>query len=109
MSNLRLESNIICPECLCIPIIGFNFVYENINILEVCELYSYCIFNHKNKKTKTNKINFYNLNLDDFINMKYNFKEKCDLCKMKDIEYHCLDCKRNICSECFKYKKYLII
>ena len=102
--NKNLLSNIICPECSSFPLLGFNFDYENKNLSKSCELYSYCIFDHKKKKKYlTKKI------LDDiFINKDgnnriSNYLIKCEACNTKEIDYHCLDCKRNLCTECFKY------
>ena len=102
-TNINLEPNIICHECSNIPLLGFNFNYEKEDLTNSCELYSYCIYNHNDKKELLNKNNFDNL----FLNSKKynNNKLKCDSCKKEFVEYHCIECKRNICSKCFKNHK----
>ena len=102
----NLAPNIICPDCSNIPLLGFNFTYEGQNLPDSCELFSYCIYNHDNKKNQIEKINF-----DDIFkkNTKKNKKNKhifkCEFCKKKNIEYHCIDCVRNLCQECFTNHK----
>ena len=101
-----LPPNINCPNCSSIPLIGLNFLYENKNLSEVCELYSYCIFNHGNKKKESykNKLdNIFNKNTKKIIQDKNNLK--CEFCKKIDIKYHCIDCQRNICKDCFTHHK----
>ena len=101
-----LPPNINCPYCSSIPLIGLNFLYENKNLSEVCELYSYCIFNHGNKKKESykNKLdNIFNKNTKKIIQDKNNLK--CEFCKKNDIKYHCIDCQRNICKDCFTHHK----
>ena len=98
-----LAPNIICPYCSSVPLFGINFDYENKNIAEVCELYSYCIFNHDNKKkNKSQKIKFDDIFKKTAKKSKKNInKIKCEFCKKKNIEYHCIKCKINICKDCF--------
>ena len=47
--NKNIHSNIICPECSNFPLLGFYFNYENKDLINSCELYSYCIFDHNKK------------------------------------------------------------
>ena len=103
----NLAPNILCSECSSIPLLGFNFSTESKNISEVCELYSYCIFNHDNNKNKkVDKINFENIfKKNSKKTKKKNIDLSCEFCKEKDIEYHCIECKRNICKECFENHK----
>ena len=103
---MNIESNIICSECSCIPLLGLSFDYERKALSDVCELYSYCIFNHNKEKKVLNKNIFDNIFLsNDKMNRECNLKMKCEFCKEKDIEYHCLDCQRNICKKCFENHK----
>ena len=51
----NLESNILCPICSYIPLLLINLEYENKNLSDVCELYSYCIYEHDNKRMKLKK------------------------------------------------------
>ena len=83
---MNIESNIICPECSSIPLLGINFNYENQNLSDSCELYSYCIFGHNKEKKIINQINFENifLNSDKMIEER-NIKIKCEFCKRKNI------------------------
>ena len=109
MSSKRkqnLAPNIICPECSNIPLLGFNFAYYNKNWSDVCELYSYCIYNHNNKKNEIKKIKFENIFKKNSKKSKKNkIKLICEFCKKNNIEYHCIDCQRNICKNFFKYHK----
>ena len=57
----NLTPNFLCPDCSNIPLLGFNFAYENKNISDVCELFSYCIYYHDHQKNQVKKINFENL------------------------------------------------
>ena len=58
----NLAQNILCSKCSSIPLLGINFANESKNISDVCELYSYCIFNHDNNNDKkVEKINFENI------------------------------------------------
>ena len=105
--NTNLAPNILCQNCSCFPLLGFNFSLENKNLSDICELYSFCIFNHNNKKETIQRNN-----LDDIFktktkkkSKKINFNVICEFCKEKDIEYHCLDCQRNICKDCFENHK----
>ena len=103
---MNSELNIICPECSNTPLLGIKFSYENKNIADICELYSYCIFEHNKENKKIDKINFENIILNkDKNEIKSDLGIKCEFCEEKVIEYHCLDCKRNICKECFENHK----
>ena len=98
-----MEPNIICHKCSNIPLLGFNFDHENKNLSDSCELYSYCIFEHENKKKKLHKYHLDDIFDDDNgKNKKCNFRVFCEVCKEKEIEYHCFDCQRNICKDCFE-------
>ena len=104
----NLAPNILCPECSSIPLLGFNFAYDSKNISDVCELYSYCIFNHDNNNSnkKVQKIYFENIfKKNSKKSKKKNIKILCEFCKEKNIEYHCIECRRNICEECFENHK----
>ena len=97
----NLAPNILCPDCSNIPLLGFNFDYKSKNISDVCELFSYCIYNHDNKKNKVKKLNFENIFKKNSKETKKNRNElKCEFCKENIIGYHCIDCQRNICNEC---------
>ena len=105
--NPNFDQNIICPDCSCIPLLGINYSYEKENLSDVCELYSYCFFDH-NKKDKT--IQKYSLetmfkNKSKQKNKKINYNVICESCKKKNIEYHCIECQRNICKKCFENHK----
>ena len=105
---MNLDKNIICPDCFNIPLMGLNFNEEADNLKDFIEIYSYCIYNHKNNNKASLKQNY----LDNII---YNSKSTnniiltkeiyCEYCKKKPFEYHCLECKRNICNNCFVYHK----
>jgi len=105
---MNFDKNIICPDCFNIPLMGLNFNEEADNLKDFIEIYSYCIYNHKNNNKASLKQNY----LDNII---YNSKSTnniiltkeiyCEYCKKKPFEYHCLECKRNICNNCFVYHK----
>lgn len=102
--NDYLEKNIICNQCLNIPLLGIEFLYESKNISELINLYSFCIF-HKNKN-KVNKLRLNNIYKEKAKNKKKNnAKINCEYCLKNQTEFLCLDCKRNICKECSKYHK----
>ena len=70
---------------------------------------SLCIFHHS--KTKESKLNKNNLD-DIFTNdnsikndTSNNKKLNCENCNKKPFEYHCFNCNRNICKECFEFHK----
>ena len=100
-----LEKNIICNQCLNIPLLGIEFLYESKSISEIIKLHSFCLF-HQNK----NRVNGFLLNniykeKAKAKKKKTNIKINCEFCKKIQNEYLCLDCKRNICKECSKYHK----
>ena len=99
-----LEKNIICNQCLNIPLLGIEFLYESKSISEIIKLHSFCLF-HQNK----NRVNGFLLNNiykeKAKAKKKKNIKINCEFCKKIQNEYLCLDCKRNICKECSKYHK----
>ena len=106
---MNLEPKIFCPECFNIPLLGIKFNEEAENLKRYIDLYSLCIYNHgKTKETKLHENN-----LDDIFSnknttkiKKSNSKElKCENCNKKSFEYHCINCKRNICKDCFEYHK----
>ena len=99
-----LFQDIACENCSNIPLLGINFNYENKNLSEVCELYSYCIYNDEKKDTQKIKFNdIFRKNIKK-INIPNN-KIKCEFCKNKYIQYHCIQCERNICENCFSNHK----
>ena len=102
----NLAPNILCPECSNIPLLGFNFAYEGKNLSDTCELFSYCIYNHDNKKNQIEKVNFFDIFKKNTKKSKQNKQIfKCEFCKKKKIEYHCIDCVRNLCKECISNHK----
>jgi len=99
-----LEKNIICNQCLNIPLLGIEFVYKSKSISEIIKLHSFCLF-HKNKN-RVNEFLLNNIYKEKAKVKKANsIKINCEFCKKKQNEYLCLDCKRNICKECSKYHK----
>ena len=109
--SLNIQPNIYCMECSCIPLLGINFNFINNNknqkLSDLYELYSYCIYEHKNKdkNKKINKIIFDKLMIKNSEVTQNKLEIKCEKCKNKEIEYHCLDCQRNICKNCFGVHK----
>ena len=102
IKDLNLKPNIICSECFCFQLLGINFNNENKNLSDVCEIYSYCSFKHNNKCKNTIKNTLDNI----FSNKKtkiYFDGVKCDFCEKNNIEYHCIQCQRNVCRKCFIY------
>ncbi len=104
LDNL-LSENIKCNKCLNIPLLGIEFVEAN-NIYDIVKLHSFCLF-HKNRK-KVNEFllnNIYKEKEKERNKNEKNFKINCECCKKNENEYLCLDCKRIICKECYKYHK----
>jgi len=101
------SQNIACPDCSCQPLLGINYSYENENLSDVVELYSYCVFDHNKKYKVTTKYNFEIVfkNKSKKKNKKINQNMICESCKEKNIEYHCIECQRNICKKCFENHK----
>ena len=101
-----MQPNLLCPECLNIPLLGIKFSIDtknnNQSLSNMCEIYSYCIYEH-NEKKESNKVHKTSLDKINFVeNNKTNINQiKCEKCKTKIIEYYCLECKRNICKDCF--------
>lgn len=106
---MNLEPKIVCPECFNIPLLGINFDSEAENLNDYIDLYSLCIFNHnKNKESKLHKNNLKDIfsnNNSIKINKSSSKELFCECCNKKPIEYYCLNCKRNICKNCFEYHK----
>ena len=103
---MNFEQDIICPECCNVQLLGLNFNEESNDINNFIDLYSFCIFNHKRLKPCLQKNNFnYIFNSKEYNNIIYNKDLKCENCNKKPFEYHCFECKRNICSKCFDYHK----
>ena len=99
-----LEKNIICSQCLNIPLLGIEFLYEAKNLSEIIKLHSFCLF-HKNKN-RVNEFMLDNIYKEKAKNKKEDIiKISCEVCQKNGNEYLCLDCKRNICKECSKYHK----
>ena len=101
---MNFEQDLICPECCNPQLLGLNFNEESIDINNFIELYSYCILNHKRDIVSLQKNNFNYI----FSNKKknsiiYDKELKCECCNKKPFEYHCFECKRNICQKCFEY------
>jgi len=102
--NDFLEKNIICNQCLNIPLLGIEILYEAKNISEIIKLYSFCLF-HKNKN-RVNELMLNNIYKEKAKNKKQKkININCEFCQKNQNEYLCLDCKRNICKKCFKYHK----
>ena len=101
-------NSILCPECSNIPLLGINFSFDSKNnnqtLSNMCELYSYCICEHKDKK-KNNKVHKTFIDKINFVRIDNNniIEIKCENCKTKKAEYYCLNCQRNICKDCFMY------
>jgi len=106
---MNCEQDLICPECCNIQLLGLDFNEESNNIDNFIDLYSYCIYNHKG----ANKVNLQKNNFDfifsnankSYNNIIYNTELKCESCKRKLVEYHCFECKRNLCKNCIEYHK----
>ena len=99
----NIQTNFFCQKCSCIPLLGINFSFEKKGKSEIlsntCELFSYCIYDNKSiEKILINKINFSEIS-------ENNKEIECESCKILEVEYHCFDCKRNICKKCFEYHK----
>ena len=107
MEDDYIPSNLICSECSNMKIFGINFEKEGEEKLgDIIKFYSFCIFNHGTNNKGIEKISFDKLfSKDDDIQMKSEINLKCENCTEKPIQYHCLKCKRNICSNCFEYHK----
>ena len=103
MEDDHIPSNLICDECSNMKIFGINFEKEGEEKLEdIIKFYSFCIFNHDTNNKGIEKMSFDKLfSKDDDIQMKSEINLKCENCTEKPIQYHCLKCKRNICSNCF--------
>ena len=107
---MNIEPKILCPECFNIPLLGINFNEETENLKSYLDLYSLCIFHHsKTKESKLNKNNLEDIFTNDnslFKNDTSNNKKlNCENCNKKPFEYHCFNCNRNICKECFEFHK----
>ena len=107
----NIQPNFVCKECSSIPLLGINFSFQKREssgtLSDTIELFSYCIYEHKNKsKIKNKKIRktpFDKLNFSEIT--EKNIEIICESCKKLEIKYHCFDCKRNICQNCFEYHK----
>jgi len=103
---MNFEQDLICPECCNPQLLGLNFNEESIDINNFIELYSYCILNHKRDIVSLQKNNFNYIFSDKKKNsIIYDKELKCESCNKKPFEYHCFECKRNICQKCFEYHK----
>ena len=105
---MNLDQNIICPDCFNIPLLGLNFNEKDDNLKNLIEIYSYCIYHHKNyNKANLNKNYLNNIisNSKRTNNIIITKEINCEYCNKKPFEYHCLECKRNICKNCFAYHK----
>lgn len=104
------ESFIICKECSNIPLLGIEILDDSDNLKDIIKLFSYCIFNHKNKENRIKEYSMNDLHLNDeksiqkIISIK-NPSILCEYCKKEYISYSCLECKRNICENCFNFHK----
>ena len=99
-----LEKNILCNKCLNIPLLGIEFVNEAKNISDIIKLHSFCLYH--NNSNKANEILLNNIYKKKGENKtEKNIKIHCECCKKNANEYLCLNCKRNICKECYKYHK----
>ena len=101
---MNFEQDIRCPECCNVQLLGLNFNEESDNINNFIDLYSFCIFNHKRNKASIQKNNFnHTFNSNSYDSIIYNKDLKCECCNRKPFEYHCFECKRNVCKNCFYY------
>ena len=101
---MNFEQDIRCPECCNVQLLGLNFNEESDNINNFIDLYSFCIFNHKRNKASIQKNNFnHTFNSNSYDSIIYNKDLKCECCNRKPFEYHCFECKRNVCKNCFDY------
>ena len=104
VSDYFLEKNIICNQCLNIPLLGIEFLYKANNISEIIKLHSFCLFH--NNKNNVNEFMLKNILKEKAKNKKENkIKINCEYCQKNQNKYLCLNCKRNICKECSKYHK----
>ena len=98
-----LEQNILCNKCLNIPLLGIEFFHESKRLSDIIKLHSFCL-NHK-KRNKVNEFRLNNIFKDKEKNKNGKNINNCECCKKNGNEYLCLNCKRIICKECFKYHK----
>ena len=106
MSSNNFASYMICSECSNSKMIGIDFEKGNKELEENIKVYSFCVYKHEKKDQLIEKISLNDLFLkDDNNKMKCELKINCEYCNENPIHYHCLDCKRNICINCFKYHK----
>ena len=103
LDNL-LEKNILCNKCINIPLLGIEFIEDSKNISDIIKIHSFCLF-HNNRK-QANELLLNNIFKEKKINInKKNIKINCECCKNNENEYLCLNCKRILCKECYKYHK----
>ena len=106
MSNSDFSSNIECSECSNIKMLGINFEYQNKNLEKLTQIYSLCPFKQSKNKNLIQKIS-----LDDLFskmnenNIYCESNIKCEFCNKLPFQYHCIECRRNICINCFGYHK----
>ena len=82
-----LEKNIICNQCLNIPLLGIEFLYEAKNISEIIKLHSFCLF-HKNKN-RVNEFLLNNIYEEKAKNKKENkIKINCECCQKKKMNIY---------------------
>lgn len=102
----NISSNLKCSECSNIKMLGIKFESASKNIEDIIYIFSSCIHKHPNENKLIEKISLNDLFIkDNDINSKCTSNIKCEYCKEKPIQYYCLECKRNICLNCFKFHK----
>ena len=107
MSDPDFYSNLICSQCSNIKMLGINFENKNPYLKDNTHIYSYCIYNHLKNSNLIDNISLDNLFISSTSNndMICELDIKCDYCKEDKIKYHCLECKRSVCKNCFQYHK----
>ena len=106
MSNDGFPSNIICSKCSNIKMVGVDFEYQNKKLENIVNIHSLCAFNQKENKELIHKMSLGDVFSSTCKNtINYESNTKCEYCIKTPIEYHCIECKRNICTNCFKYHK----
>ena len=99
-----LEKNILCNNCLNIPLLGIEFLNEAKNISDMIKLHSFCLCHKNNHKANEFLLNNIYKKKEKNKNEK-KVKINCEFCKINENEYLCLNCKRIICKKCFNYHK----
>ena len=106
MSKESFFSNIICSDCSNIKMFGINYEYQNKKLENITQIYTLCSSNHSKNDNIIEKIPLDNLFSKGNENkIDCDFNSKCEFCKNMTFQYHCIECKRNICKKCLEYHK----